>query len=1576
MGQRMTGSDILYATARTEVYRDGSGVVRKVARGPGALRRARHETAMLARLDGVAGVPCLAPGDGTAGTVAMRDCHGVPLAERLREGPLTLGVLIELAAGLAALLVEVHRRGVVHKDVNPANILQADRPYLIDFELATFFAEERPGFGHHSMIQGTAAYLAPEQTGRTSWAVDTRADLYSLGATLYEAATGQPPFGTGDLGRLVHDHLARVPVSPAQLRPGLPDTLARIILRLLEKEPDRRYQSAEGLLHDLRRLGEPGGAGFPLGERDFPVRLRPPSRLVGRDAEAAQLVGAFDGAVAGRCRGVLVTGPPGVGKSALIDELRAPATTAGGWFVTGKFDQYRQDAEADGVRQALGGLVRLLLAEPADELAEHGRRLRATLAGNAEVVAGLLPGVAPILQCEPLDSDGMAALDQGRLVEAGLAVLHAIATPSRPVVMVLDDLQWAGPTPIGFVDALLAGAGPNGLLLVGAYRDREVDAVHPLTPKLARWARLDVAPGVLALQNLPASDLATMLGEMLRLDGPRAAELAREIGARSGGNPFDTVELINALRDDGTLELGPDGWRWDAGMVRRHVGRGDVLDLLAARIGRLPEASQLALERMACLGGEVSVPLLAAAAGEDADHVEAALAPALEDGLLVVDGAEQDAVRFRHDRVQQAAHQRSDPAARLGLRLDLARRLAGRPDLVGLATEQYRAVTGLLDDPGERRRVAQMLHAAARGSQLLNPAMALDFLTAAGELPGELDPELLLELDIDRHAVLCGLGRHAEADELFAVIRGRGPQAVRLAGPAGVQISSLSNRNLQTEAVTLGLDLLGRLGMPPPGEIEPALDALEEWAGDPGGVAADLARPPVTDPVVLATGELIYRTLPATYFSGHPAFFWLTCQAQRLWAEHGPAAALIGPVAYAFFPMNQVRGDYRVGYRAARRVIEVGQARGYLKEAAQAQLMYVMTSALWFEPVEEVADLAVRTRETLQLYGDWQSVLWTYVPSLPIALDCQPELDAVATEVQAVLAIMDRAGIEYSRPLNIAYRQLIRSLRGETARPGGFGDAEVDEDELFAQLAENPPQAGQAHAMRALSAAVFDDAEALGRHAAQAVKLLPYNSVSATFTLVHLFDALGTGPLDEHLSWLTARAQDAPGNFQAMVYLVEAERDWRAGNGFAAVRAFELAMREVRTRRRPWQRALITERAGRCYLASGLEQAGRALLAEARDHYADWGADGKAARLADEYPFLRHAGALHQPSGSGTTSNVAGDVIDLRGVLAAARALTSETDLDRLRERVAEILQGITGATGVHVALWDRLEDGAPVPLTAVRYAERTREPLVLDDAPRDDRFAADPYLTGLPSCSLLVVPILSQGQPRAMLVLENRLTSGAFTTDRLDAINLIAGQLAVCVDNALLYASLEEKVADRTRELAAARDQLELLSLTDQLTGLPNRRRLTDGLHAAWEHAARTLRPVAVAMIDVDQFKLYNDHYGHPAGDACLAMVAKTMAGCVRTYDLVARYGGEEFCVVLPETGVEDAYTVAERIRADVAARAEPHVTATHGVVTVSIGVAAVVPEHGSHPEGLIEAADTALYQSKHAGRNRATMA
>jgi len=369
------------------------------------------------------------------------------------------------------------------------------------------------------------------------------------------------------------------------------------------------------------------------------------------------------------------------------------------------------------------------------------------------------------------------------------------------------------------------------------------------------------------------------------------------------------------------------------------------------------------------------------------------------------------------------------------------------------------------------------------------------------------------------------------------------------------------------------------------------------------------------------------------------------------------------------------------------------------------------------------------------------------------------------------------------------------------------------------------------------------------------------------------------------------------------------------------------------------------------------------------------------------------------PQGSHRGSSLRGGEIDLLAMLKAAQAMTSETDPDRLLDNVGTVVSALSGATSVRLALWseeartwfvdDKGEGGERrqvpfekaveerlLPSTAFRYAQRTREPLVVDDALTDERFRRDPYLVGLQRCSLLVVPVLSRGTLKAMVLLENRKAQGMFAAHRLDGVLLIAGQFATSLENALLSESIERRVAQRVQHLDEDNERLTQLSNTDALTGIANRRRLDTVLAGLVADGARRREPLAIAMIDVDHFKLFNDRYGHQAGDECLARIARWLRDCARDSDLVARYGGEEFVVVLPGTPLDVAHGIAERMRVFAETQAVPHELSSHEVVTLSIGVAVVVPAGAGDAARLLHAADDALYEAKRSGRNRAVAA
>ncbi|HET6530049.1 MAG TPA: diguanylate cyclase [Actinoplanes sp.] len=1630
----VVGGEVLYDSGRSRVRRvplpDGSGTaICKEFLGRGAETRARYEGEVLRRLAGVPGVPRVADVTYPNAVVVFDD-------DAVRTRSIAAAELPAFALALVNVLAAVHARGVIHRDISLANILVAGgrQPILIDFDLATMAAENRQGFAHHRDLVGTLPYLAPEQTGRTGRSVDHRADLYAIGSVLYELVAGHPPFGDGDPYKLIHDLLVRVPQPLNEVDPAVPPAFSDIVARLLEKEPDRRYQSADGLARDLAAVCREPAVRFPLGRWDFPLRLSAPSRLVGREDEIAALRAAFDDAVGGAGRAVLVAGAPGVGKSALVNELRPVVATQGGWYVAGKADQFRSETGTGVVIQAVRGIGRLLLADSDSEMESTRERLAAALGPNAALITAALPEFALLL---PSTARAVAGDDpvgaENRLRQALLDLLRAVVSPACPVVMFLDDLQWADPATLNLLDALVTADNLPGLLLVGAYREKEIDSAHPLAAAMNEWNRLGVAAQPLRLAALPPDDIGRLLAEMLRMNDDRAAELAAAIAGWAGGNPYDTVELINNLRRDGALTLDADGWSWDARAIGRYIGRGDVVDMLRHRLDRLPRQCADLLRMTACLGGEVRLSLLSAAADLPTAAMRPLLAPALQDGLLMLEedwaraADPDDLVRFPHDRVQQAALAHLDASDWARLQLTMARRLAAG-GAEAEAAEQYLGALADVVDVNERLAAATLFGTAARNARRVsNYATAERYLAAAADIWSTCgmagDDPGLLDLYIERHNALYSLGRLSEADQAYAEVQKRCSDPVRLAMSTCVQVSSLTQRNNHRAAVDLGLDLLQRLGLPQPDRAAPdegSLRALLDWA-DHVDLDSDLARPQIDDPRVTAVERLFSRLLPSTFFLGEiDLLSWMVLQCQRMWVQYGPSASLAASLSIVGQVTMAKVQDYATGYRVGRHVLAVSEARGYEPEGSVLRHRYALHLLHWAEPLENAIAHAELARDGLLRGGELQMASNTWLTMLVARLECDRSLESYSAEIDTALTFLARTGSPHTAQIVGGLQKLVRALRGE-ADPAG-GPAFDDARDLPAS-AGNPYATGIYHICRSVDAALTGDRTGLATHSARAMefrRFVPGYPVVAIHLLRGLgaIDELRTAPpeqaatlraeIDECRDWLADRAAEQSHNFRHLLLLIDAERAEAAGDFQAAIGAFDEASRQAEGRERAWHRVLIGQRAARFYQTHGLQQAGRHALTDAYRTCTAWGAAARAEALRREHPFLRSVDGRWASSKSISADRsqaVLADQLDILAVMRAAEALNAETNLDRLCTVIGEQLTTLTGATDILLALrnndtgeWflrtaagdndialpvDQAAERGLLPISAFRYVERTHEPLLVADATRDDRFSRDTYVARLDRCSLMAVPIRNSGDTRAIVMLTTSLSNGAFTADRLGTLTLIAGQLAVSLANALLYGSLEERVADRTRALAEqtralaeANSRLELLSITDALTGVANRRRFAEVLASESDRAQASGRPIGVVLMDIDHFKSYNDRYGHPAGDECLRHVTAVLGSAVRGTDLLCRYGGEEFAVILRDIDDDGAACISERFRAAVAAARRDHADNPAGIVTVSVGAATGIPSASLTAEEVVSRADAALYRSKAQGRNQVTMA
>ncbi len=880
----------LYESEQSLIFRaarepDGLRVVLKVLKDaqptPERIARFKREYLLLKELD-LPGVVKAHELVNAAGhwLFIQEDFGGESLARLGLAGRMEIGELLPLACDIAGHLASVHQRTIVHKDVNPSNIVLDRRSgvvKLIDFGISTRLAREPVAFHHPSLIEGTPAYLAPEQTGRINQPLDHRADLYALGCTLYELCAGRPPFDAKDLIELVHCHLARAPEPLDAIRPGVPKALSAIITKLMAKSPADRYQSANGLLADLIRCrDEQRSAGvitsFALGANDVAERLSPPPRLYGREREVGDLLSAFERVAGGGTELVLVTGPSGAGKSALVKELYLPVTRGRGSFVAGKFDQFQRDTPYRPILEALDSLIRQVLMEPPAAMASWASSVSAAAGKMLPALMEILPRLEALCG-RPAPAPSMPAIEaRHRFVEALTGTIRAFARAEHPLVLFIDDLQWADSASLDLLKHLMTGAPIPHLLILGAYRDHEVGPAHPLRTTIKEIRAAGVAGAEHHLPPLTLGDTAALVADTLRPSAGDQGAMASVVHQKTGGNPFFIHTFLDALATRGVVSFDRESssWRWDDERLRLLDVSDNVVDLLIAGMQALPPPARALLTQASCIGNQFELGLLAAVAESTPGEVATSLLPALNEHYLIpvsgdyrlleadvegLDARLRVAYKFAHDRVQQAAYGLSAPGTHAAIHLRIGRSMrayyAEKSADTALLTivGQLNQAEDLIQEERERDDVAALnLQAGRRARAAVANAAALGyfeqgikFLVGGPAEPGKgPSPELLDRAFAARYTTALALSEGAaEAANLIpdfatadkhidAVLRHADRPADRLK-VVQVRVNACSAQYRLPDAVAAAREVVEPLGIKL--EVDPTDEDVEAWFG-------------------------------------------------------------------------------------------------------------------------------------------------------------------------------------------------------------------------------------------------------------------------------------------------------------------------------------------------------------------------------------------------------------------------------------------------------------------------------------------------------------------------------------------------------------------------------------------------------------------------------------------------------------------------------------------------------------------------------------------------------------------------
>ena len=626
-------------------------------------------------------------GNGLA--IVIEDFGGRSLREHLAERSTTLAENLAVGVGVAGALVAVHAGRVMHKDIGPGNILwnpDTGQVKLIDFGISTELTRETPAVLNPNVLEGTLAYMSPEQTGRMNRKMDYRTDFYSLGATLYRLIVGRLPFVTNDPMELVHSHIAVVPQPPCEANPAVPPVVGRIIERLMAKDAEERYQSATAVRADLVRCLEtlqPDGtiADFVIGQSDVSDRFAIPQKLYGRAAATKQLLDAFARASSGSIELMLVAGYSGIGKSALVHEVHKPIVQKRGYFISGKFDQFARNIPYASLIQAFTGLVRQLLTESEEQLGAWKAKLLDAVGVNGHVLVDVIPDLELIIGEQAAVAELPPVEAQNRFNLVFESFVRSVASVEHPLTIFLDDLQWADSPTLRLLKRIPADPDATHILLIGAYRDNEVDPTHPLMLTLGEIRDDGGSVETLTLSPLGEADVGQLVGDTLRRTPAEVAELTRICLSKTGGNPFFLNQFLRALYEEEAIDFdrAAGQWGWDAARIAATGITDNVVDLMARKIRTLSDETQGVLQLAACIGASFDLHTLSIVHCDTPTNTQAHLWGGLDAGLVVPigdeykfveDGADsQQRIEYRwlHDRVQQAAYSLIDEDRRAGV---------------------------------------------------------------------------------------------------------------------------------------------------------------------------------------------------------------------------------------------------------------------------------------------------------------------------------------------------------------------------------------------------------------------------------------------------------------------------------------------------------------------------------------------------------------------------------------------------------------------------------------------------------------------------------------------------------------------------------------------------------------------------------------------------------------------------------------------------------------------------------------------------------------------------------------------
>lgn len=1560
--------------------------------------------------------------------IFIEDFNAISIADYLKQiNSLPLQDFFLIALSVAQGIEDIHNKNLIHKDINPSNILiNHDHKIIkiIDFGLATKLSREHPTLKNPTHLEGTLAYISPEQTGRMNRTLDYRSDFYSLGITFYEMLTGNKPFENDDKLELLHAHLTKEAIAPHLVNPSIPVCLSQMVMKLMAKQAEHRYQSAGSIKHDLEIIknnldNDQFLDDFKIAYQDISNKFQIVQKLYGRERQTDILLTTFNEVAKGNSQLLLIAGYSGIGKTSLVQEIYKPITEKKGYFIAGKFDQLQHNKPYGALIQAMQSLLQQILSENELTLKKWQQNLQLALGDNGQLIIEILPMLELIIGKQPIPAALPPQETQYRFNFTFQNFIRACCNEEHLLTLFIDDLQWIDSATLKLLPVIMNDI--PYLLLIGSYRDNEVDDAHPLVSMLKKLQENKINISKITLAPLELYHIKQLLSDSLYRTLDEVHSLAELLLKKSDGNPFFMGEFLRTLYCEELLNFN-HSWQWDIDKIEQKNITDNVVELLVNKIYRLPDNSQTLLKLAAVFGNIVDLELIAISAEINLEKVKQNLWFCLEEGLLIM--LSDRIYKFVHDRVQQAAYSLIEEQHRPALHLKTGRLLKTKLSADELAEQLLTVVDHLNsgidllgDNLAEKKELAQLnIESGQRAKKANAYAVAFSYFKTALSLHQKSnwqdDYSLMLSLheELAASAFLCGEFENGlyYIDELF----NHANTTLDKINAAEIKINILCAQFCYAESIHFAIELLKELDFYcPENPSEQQVDILfyDTTQVLKEKITSILALPTLEDPNQLAILRILSQILGAAYISLPSLFLWASATMTSINLTRGLCSFspfIFGSYAIFLNHRQELEFCYLLGdivvKMAEKPNFSILKARVYFGIAFSAVHVKKHLNNSFFL-FDQAIENSLKEGDTEYFaYATFNNNFYQFYSSselIPLKDDVKNNYHALHKVKQTGIALWE----------SLIWQTVI-NLTEISATPiclEGVVDSENDVIEFFTK--NNIKNGLSIFYQLKVALIVFfgesSDAIDILKKAEQHVysrkgfielqMLLFYGS------LIYLRTCTANNPeKTNYLNHAKTNQADlkiwalhAPMNFQHKYDLVAAEIARIEGDFPTAARFYEKAIQGAHENGYLNDEALSYELAAEYYLCRNLERIAQTYLIEARFVYQRWGALAKVAQLEKKYPFLQAKKYNINISANASTSFSIQQTeqLDVLSIIKASQSIAGEIKLERLLQELLKILLANAGASRGVILLPEKeqwlvqadsdnpdsielisspLGDYASLPTVLINYVIRTQEKLLIDKL-NSNQLNKDVYFTENPPLSLLCLPLIQQHRISGILYLENKLLSHAFTAERIKLLEILSGQIIISIENTLLYRSLEHKVMERTSELNStiselkiAKNKLSEMAYKDSLTMLYNRR----GLDYTLQDNNIFTRPLTIIICDIDHFKLINDRYGHSVGDVVIQTFARIIIEITRKTDICVRWGGEEFLILLPLTNEAEAFIVAEKIRVS----CEQHLfSGLQGLCfTSSFGICSKKDDHSL--DEIIHDADQALYQAKSQGRNQ----